>query len=50
MLHSGFRNADALDVDKFDKILTNLVSNALKYSPEESSIKIDMAFVDKNLC
>lgn len=36
-----------LDVDKFDKILTNLVSNALKYSPEESSIKIDMAFVDK---
>ena len=36
-----------LDVDKFDKILTNLVSNALKYSPEESSIKIDIGFVDK---
>ena len=29
------------------KILTNLVSNALKYSPEESSIKIDIGFVDK---
>lgn len=38
-----------VDDDKFDKILTNLLSNALKYSPEESSISISVQIISKEI-
>lgn len=38
-----------LDDDKFDKILTNILSNALKYSPEEGSISIGIQVITQDI-
>lgn len=36
----------AVDTDKFSKILSNLVSNALKYTPEEGHIEVSLTLAD----
>lgn len=38
-----------LDDDKFDKILTNILSNALKYTPEGGSIFIGIQVISPNI-
>ena len=38
-----------LDKDKFDKIISNLLSNALKFTPKEGHVKIDIQIVDNNV-
>ncbi len=40
------RMAVAVDTDKFSKILSNLISNALKYTPEEGHIEVSLALAD----
>lgn len=37
-----------LDNDKFDKILSNLLSNALKYSPEEGTVSVKIQLINKD--
>ncbi len=37
----------AIDADKFRKILSNLISNALKYTPEGGHVEISVALVDR---
>ncbi len=37
------------DVDKLDKIVYNLISNAVKYSPQNSSIMVSVDVVEGNL-
>ena len=36
----------AVDTDKFSKILSNLISNALKYTPEEGHITVSLTLAD----
>ena len=36
----------AVDADKFSKILSNLVSNALKYTPEEGHVEVSLTLSD----
>ena len=36
----------AVDTDKFSKILSNLISNALKYTPEEGHIAVSLTLAD----
>lgn len=36
-----------VDADKVDKILSNIISNAFKYSPENSSIRVQLSLLDK---
>ncbi len=38
-----------LDEDKFQQIMTNLIDNALKYSPENSAVKISTELSGENL-
>lgn len=36
----------AVDTDKFSKILSNLISNALKYTPKEGHIEVSLTLAD----